>query len=401
MIADVYLDPVYWLIFLATLGLYRVVIGFKILDFKFIIGMYLSQYVAHLTLVFGLSSYLVFCTLFTVAFTLGYHGYATAPNLILNRGAARHDVDESVVRISKFILFAYYTWRIASVPVLLGALDLAARLQRQQENRAIFFLGIVMVPLFVAFMYDCVRKEKFGWMDWLLIAVTAVGALSTGSKITVLPLILSYIGVSSYLGRRIPINPWVVAGFLATCATLVFTLVMYFPMLSFDEIFDLMLYRVVANTDNIEYLYALNLTPDQYPFSGAVSFVPFISKYLGAEIDFPYGVWLHGMRYGDWTGFGPNAGFLVEQYGNLGWSGLVVGVVLGALVRWTLRVHSAYRVMILSFSYTLLVESTVFFMNLIFCSFVLIVAFGINKLRKRRYTDTGPHQRSAAATPAT
>jgi hypothetical protein len=400
MIEAVYLDPVYWLIFLAALCLYRVVIGFKILDFKFLIGMYLSQYVAHLTLVFGLSTYLVFCVLFIVAFVLGYHGYATAPNLILNRGVARHEVDERVVRISRFVLFAYYTWRIASVPIWSGALDLAARLQRQQENRAIFFLGIVMVPLFVAFMYDCVRKEKFGRMDWLLIAVTAFGALSTGSKITFLPLILSYIGVSSYLGRRIPVNPWVVVGFLGACAIILYTLLMYFPTLSFGEIVDLMLYRVVANTDNIEYLYTLNLTPDQYPFSGAVSFVPFISKYLGAAIDFPYGVWLHGMRYGDWDGFGPNAGFLVEQYGNLGWGGLVVGVGLGVLVRWTLRVPSAYRVMILSFSYTLLVESTIFFMNLIFCTFVLMLAFGINKLRKRRYTDIGSHQRFPAGIPS-
>jgi len=398
MIEDVYLDPVYWLIFLATLCLYRAVIGFKILDFKFIVGMYLSQYVAHLILVFGLSSYLVFCMLFFGAFVLGYHAYASAPNLILNRGPARHDIDERVVLVSKIILFAYYSWRIASVPIWVGALDLAARLQRQQENRAIFFLGIVVVPLFVAFMYDCVRKKKFGRMDWLLIAVTALGAVSTGSKITILPLILSYIGVSSYLRRRIPLNPRVVAGLLATCVVLMITLVMYFPAMSFGDIFDLMLYRVVANTDNIEYLYTLNLTPDQYPFSGAVSFVPFISKFLGAEIDFPYGVWLHGMRYGDWTGFGPNAGFLVEQYGNLGWGGLAVGVGLGALVRWCERVQSAYRVMVLSFSYTLLVESTVFFMNLIFCSFVLILAFGINKLKNRRHTGTGPNRRVQADT---
>lgn len=380
MIEDIYLDPIYWLIFILAMAFFRAAVGFTALDFKFIIGMYLSQYVAHLALVFGLSSYLIFCTLFFAAFVAGYQGGVLIPNLVLIRGASQAVIDKRLVSISKFILFAYYIWRIGSVPIWLGALDLAARLQRQQENRALFFLGIVMVPLFVAFMYDCVRKGRVGWSDRLLIVVAALGSLSTGSKATILPLILSYIGVSAYLGRRIPISPRVVAGIFLGVATILLALLMYFPLLSPGEILDMMLYRVVANTDNLEYLYALDVAPGQYPYSGVVSFVPFLSKMFGAEIDYPYGVWLHGMRFADWTGFGPNAGFLVEQYGNLGWAGLLVGFGLGGLVRWTERLHGAFRVMVLSFSYTLLVESTVFFMSLFFCIFCVILAWGIAQL---------------------
>lgn len=386
MIQDIYLDPIYWLLFLIGMFVFRAAVGFRILDFKFIISMYLAQYLAHLILVFGLSNYLVFCSLFFVAFILGYHAYAMVPNLVLIRGAARDDIDKRVVSISKLFLFSYYTWRISTVPIWLGALDLATRLQKQQENRALFFLGIVMVPLFVAFMYDCVRRGKFGWSDRLLIVITALGALSSGSKITILPLILSYIGVSAYLGRRIRLSPRVIVGIGAGIATIFVTLLMYFPFLSLGEILDMMLYRVVANTDNLEYLYTSNLAPNQYPFSGLVSFIPFVSKFFGAEIDYPYGVWLHGMRFGDWTGFGPNAGFLVEQYGNLSWGGLIVGLGLGALVRWTERLQTAFRAMVLSFSYTLLVESTVFFMSLFFCIGVLLLAWGVNGLRRRRFS---------------
>jgi hypothetical protein len=380
MIEDIYLDPLYWLLFLMGMLVFRTAVGFRILDFKFIIGMYFAQYIAHLTLIFGLSDYLLFCSLFFAAFIFGYRGYAAVPNLVLVRGAERDDIDKRVVLISKAFLFSYYVWRISTVPIWVGALDLATRLEKQQENRALFFLGIVMVPLFVAFMYDCVRKGKFGWSSRLLIVITALGALSTGSKITILPLILSYIGVSAYLGRRIRISPRIVFGIGAGIATIFVMLLMYFPFLSLGEILDMMLYRVVANTDNLEYLYTLNVAPSQYPFSGVISIVPFVSKVLGAQIDYPYGVWLHGMRFGDWTGFGPNAGFLAEQYGNLSWGGLVVGLGLGALVRWTERSHSAFRAMILSFSYTLLVESTVFFMSLFFCIGVLFLAYALNGL---------------------
>jgi hypothetical protein len=387
VIREIYLNPVYWLLFIAAMALGRLAIGYRILDFKFIICLYLSQYIAHVTLAFGLSNYLIFCVLFVAAFIFGYRGFEHLPNLVLYRTAARDDVERRLVLICKVILLTYYSWRLSSVPIWTGAFDLAARLALQNESRAAFFLGIVMLPLFVAFLFDCVRKGKFGWADWLLIIISALGALTTGSKITIVPLILSYIGVGAYLGRRISLSPWLVVSSAVAGAVIVFTLSNFFPMLSSGEILDLLLYRVVANTDNIEYLYILDVTPDQYPFSGAVSFIPFVSKYLGAEIDFPYGVWLHGMRYADWAGYGPNAGFLIEQYGNLGWGGLIVGLGLGMLVRWAERVRTAFRAMILSFAYTLLVESTMFFISFFFCLLILVLASLMHKLWRPRLVD--------------
>jgi hypothetical protein len=380
VIRDIYLNPVYWLLFAGVMALGRLAIGYRILDFKFILWVYLSQYIAHVTLAFGLSQYLIFCVLFLTAFILGYRGFQNLPNLVLYRTAARDDVERRLVLICKVILLTFYSWRLSSVPIWTGAFDLAARLALQNESRAGFFLGLVMLPLFVGFLYDCVRKGRFGWADWSLIVISALGALTNGSKITILPLILSYIGVGTYLGRRISLSPLLVVSAAVAGAVMVFTLSNFFPTLSSGEILDLLLYRIVANTDNIEYLYTLDVTPDQYPFAGAVSFIPFLSKYLGAQIDFPYGVWLHGMRYAEWAGYGPNAGFLIEQYGNLGWGGLVVGLGLGTLVRWTERVRTAFRAMILSFSYTLLVESTMFFMSLFFCLLILVVAFAMHKL---------------------
>jgi hypothetical protein len=90
------------------------------------------------------------------------------------------------------------------------------------------------------------------------------------------------------------------------------------------------------------------------------------------------------MRYGDWSGFGPNTGFLIEQFGNLSWAGVLVGAAHGALVRWTVRAHTVFRVMILSFCHVLLIESTTFFLNYFFCLLVLFLAWVIARFNKRQ-----------------
>jgi hypothetical protein len=383
MIEDLVLNPIYWIILFATLLLFRAAIRFRVFDFTFVICLLFSQYVAHLILIFGISTYLLFCLLFIIAFVSGYHGYALLPNLTLDRSANRPDVDRWVARLSKLILVAYYSWRLMNVPILSGPLDLALRLQLQQESRVAFFLGVVMLPPFVACMFYWLRERRFGWTDGLVVLLAILGSLSSGSKASILPLVLTYVGVRSYLGLHFRVNLWLIAGVAAAGIVFTVMLLTFFPLASAGDIGQLLLYRVVANTDNLEYLYAADLEPSQYPFSGPIALVPFVSKALGAQIDYPYGVWLHGMRYGDWSGFGPNAGFVIEEFGNLSWAGVFVGAALGALVRWTGRAQSAIRVMVLSFCQVLLVESTTFILNLILCLFVLAVAWVMNGMQKR------------------
>lgn len=395
MIEDFYLEPEYWIIMFSVLLLFRLVIGFRAFDFKFLVCLFFSQYVAHITLAFGISIYLIFCLLFIMAFVAGYHACAVLPNLTLEKRSSTLQVDLCMARVSKLILIAYYGWRLFNVPILAGPLDLAKRLELQQESRAAFFLSIVMLPPFVACMLQWLRERRFGTSDWVTILLTVLGSLVSGSKASILPLVLIYVGVSSYLGRGLRVNLKVAAG--VVLAGMIFTLMLltYFPLLSLGEIGKLILFRVVANTDNIEYLYASGVEPSQYPFAGIAAIVPFIGKHLGAQIDYPYGVWLHGMRYADWSGFGPNAGFIIEQFGNLGWIGVCMGAVLGLLVRWTLRVQTTFRVMILSFCHVFLIESTAFFLNLFFCVFVLIVAYVLARIPWREFL-RAPSRRAAA-----
>jgi hypothetical protein len=382
MIEDLVLNPSYWIIVIATLLFCRAVVKFRILDFKFLVCLLLSQYVAHVGLIFGLSVYLVFCLLFIIAFVGGYHFYALLPNLTLDRSGDCLDVDKWVVRLSKIFLVSYSSWRLMNVPILSGPLDLALRLQLQHESRVAFFLSVVMLPPFVACMFYWLRERRFGWTDWVVLVLTVLGSLTSGSKVSILPLVLIYVGVRSYLGRYLKVNLWLMAGVVVAGSVFIVMLQSYFPMLTAGEIAGLLLYRIVANTDNLEYLYVTNLEPDQYPFSGPISLLPFVSKQLGVQIDYPYGVWLHGMRYGDWSGFGPNAGFLIEQFGNLNWAGVLVGAAHGALVRWTVRAQSVFRVMILSFCHVLLIESTTFFLNYFFCLLILLVAWVIARFNK-------------------
>ena len=386
MIEDIYLRPAYWLLLASIMLVCYKAIDFHFFDFKFLIALYISQYITHITLVYGLSNYFIFCVLFLLFLIFGYHVFAELPNIVLLPIAQREHLHRRLIWICKAVLVSYYTFRLATYPVFSGAFDIGARLAQQQESRLLFFLSLVMFPLFVACVYDWSLKKRLSFTDWFVLLITTLGILSGGSKASIAPLLIAYLGVSSYLGRQIRLSPFIIIAGSAAGLTLIAILEYYFPFLSTSEIADMMLYRVVANTDNIEFLYQLNLDPAQYPFAGAISIIPFVGKYLGASIEYPVGVWLYGLRYGDWSGFGPNSGFLIEQYGNMGFLGVLSGFFLGVVVRWACRLNSVVRVMVLSFCYTFLVESTLFFMNLIFCALVVFLSLVMHLFRQPRCT---------------
>jgi hypothetical protein len=130
--------------------------------------------------------------------------------------------------------------------------------------------------------------------------------------------------------------------------------------LNATEIVQLIAYRVVANSEELEYLYVLNFQPDQYPFAGIGALFAPIAKLFGQNIDYPPGVWLYGQRYGNFSGFGPNSGFVIEFFGNLGFFGLGMPLIIGAIIGYCERKATFYRVILLSIIPLIFAESLMF-----------------------------------------
>lgn len=338
----------------------------RTLDFGFFAILYACQYVIHAMLAFGATDPItVFCIAFLIillAFTRMPLRRTRASDALPSNARARMQIiEQRWIKAAKSYLLIYYLFRLALYPFAFGELFLDQRLDAQQENRVLFFMGLAVWPAIPALMYSWMRDQRRpGILDYIILLTVILGMLGSGSKAAVLPLLLSYIGVASYLNRRVLPSPTVVIGFCCFIALSFYLLTVFFPLLGPGEILSLLQYRIAADTDNLEYLVAIGQRPQDFPFSGIGALVPMFAKLVGYPFEFSAGVWLHGTRYGDWRGFGPNSGLVLDYFGNLGWSGLLTAATIGICLRRCRTANSAVGCSFLSIMYFALVDSALF-----------------------------------------
>lgn len=394
MIEDIYLSPSYWialaLVMLASVLLTRS----RILDFKFVALGFLSQYVVHSVLAFGISSSIaIFCILFWALF-VGLLNPWVQKTLLAAMGAlaqktplevdklrarehqwkaSLHSLERPWLFFARWFLILYWSARVLFFPYLAGELELNERLAAGQENRFLFFLGLVVLPAIAACAAVWVRKGyRFKLIDYVVLLVVVVGYLGTGSKIAVLPVVLLYFGAVSFFNR-----PWremrmslILAGIGAVLVGL--RLVISVPAGGLLGVAQQTIYRFVANTDSLDYLKAIGVAPGEYPFAGPGSLAPMFLKPFGLEYNYSPGVWLHGTRFGEWQGYGPNPGIVMDYFANLGWFGLCVAV-FAAIYMWVcVRIGGVIGCSFISIAYLLFVDVTLFDIPFVFWVGVLV-----------------------------
>lgn len=390
MIEDLFLNPAYWLAVAAVLALAALCARARILSFAFVAIAFASQYVVHSYFAFGAQDEVFwFCLLFLVLLVIGLRPELTTRLIGLTTGRGRVDLatrvtqssfarkvaagEGTLVLVAKAYLIIYGVLRIATYPWLGGALDLSARLDASQENRVVFILGLAILPAIAAIATQWVRRGyTLGVIDWIVLALTGVALLTSGSKATIFPAALAIVGATYLAQRPLRSRRFFVIGGAVTVAVAAVGYATAVATAGVAEAARAFLFRLASNSDSLEYLYAIGARPGDYPFAGPGALIPSLAKRLGMTYDFSPGVWLHGERFGQWEGFGPNPGLVLDYFGNIGWFGLIAAVCIGLYCWSATALRGAAGAVFGSITYLALVDVTLF--EAAFVIWALIVA---------------------------
>lgn len=401
MIEDLYLSPVFWLAVgaLATIGC--VAARSRPLSFGFIAIVLASQYAVHSAVTFGVSSIFWFCAGFWVLLIASLH-----PRLLLRLGvrplrrarpfaqtvARAVRAQESVwLALAKIYLVFYGLVRLSTYPWLGGELDIAMRLEASMDNRFVFILSLAILPPIAAIATQWLRRGYvLGVTDWIVAVFTSVALVTSGSKATIIPAVIAIIG-AAYLTRR-PLRSWKFFA-VAGAVVAVVSAAGYAVAVAAGSVQDAIaaiLFRLAANTDSLEYLRALGVAPQDYPYAGVGALLPTLARRFGYEYAYPPGVWLHGERYDQWQGFGPNPGIVMDYFGNLWWFGLLAAVVIGVYaVVWT-RVGGAVGAAFGCATYLALTDVTLFGAAVLPWAVVLVICLLLDRFAGGRVRASGP-----------
>lgn len=377
MIADLYLNPLYWLSLGLIVAASAVLTRSRVLSFPFVLIVFAAQYVCHAFAAFGATSDISW---FTIAFLLALI-VGLAPQLVrhpvrwLREGDRTRSVRfpapaiRSFVRgeegtwilVSKLYLMVFGIVRLSTYPWLGGELDLVARLEASTDNRWGFLLGLAVVPPIAAVATQWLRRGyRLGVIDYLVCGLAGAAILVSGSKATLLPALLAVVG-AAYLTAH-PLRRrrffWILG-----CIGAAITVGGYWISVAasgFVGALGQLAYRIAANTDSLEYLAALGVHPSDFPFAGIGALAPTLLKALGGTYDYSPGVWLHGERFGQWQGFGPNPGLVLDYFGNLSWIGVIAGAGIGLLCWTSTRVGGAVGASFAATCYLAVVDITLF-----------------------------------------
>jgi hypothetical protein len=385
VLEELILNPVYWISVVVLVLGGSFLVRARFLDFKFIMLGFISQYAVHAAFAFGLFSEIgMFCALFWVLFVatltpsvqrvvLRGTSFLRSKSPVFARVSAATteldtawraqlaDIEKPWVLVSKWFLILYWGCRLIFYPYMGGAFEISDRLEAGQENRALFFLGLAVVPALAACVAVWIRKGyRFRILDYVVLVIVTVGYLGTGSKAAILPIVLLLFGAISFFKK--PLREMKVWLYVAGGAVIVIAVryIFFFPSAGTGELLHQALYRVAANTDSLEYLSAIGKAPGDYPYAGFGALFPMFLKPFGLDYQYAPGVWLHGTRFGEWAGFGPNPGLVMDYLGNLGWWGLLIPVIAGLyMLGWT-RVGGAVGCSFIAITYQLVVDVTLF-----------------------------------------
>lgn len=317
-------SPWYWAAVVALTFVLVKLTGRAMGDFESFVCFILAQYAVHSVHIFGYSSIPTFCVLFAVLFASSC------------RISGRHQEAEVYASheprwflICRAYLAVYFGARLILFPFSTGALDLAQRLEIQDQNPVMFLLSLAYLPAVAGFVDGLLGRHRISLVDGGVIALTIAGILGSASKGGFFALAVAVIGTLFFRrkrGRRLSVA---MLSIVALAPLAFWQLSNLLNARNVGDVIQAITFRLVANTDSLSYLRVLGRAPDAFPEVGWPSMLPFVARLVGEAPDYSPGVWLHGSATGDWSGFGPNPGIVMDYLGNLGMLGLLVAVAMG------------------------------------------------------------------------
>ena len=218
------------------------------------------------------------------------------------------------------------------------------------------------------------NKRKWNFKHIFSIFLVIAGSFFSTSKASVLPIMLSFIFI---YGDRIKIINFILFVVLSISITIALITPM-FNDLDYHQVSEIALTRVLGNVDVLDYIDELNIKFGDYKNSSIFYiFWPFFQFF---EQDFVIpGIWLHGMVYDNWQGFGPNPTFLVDLIIAPFGLGIVLAPFFGSLLK--IANISSFRVLLSNVIYLFLQD---WYMACIYFSyFIMLILVGryIDRLR--------------------
>ena len=378
MIDEIIGWPFYWIILFGCIFFGVFLLKCRLFDFKFLVVLLLSQYVAHSAYFFGGSYYDVsfFCAFFYLIFCLTYkfEFYNKKGVKFFLNESGKNKLQLRWIIFAKLYILIFFFAKFYASPPGISELLLDERLMAQNENKLMFYGGLVLAPAITACIYDWIhRKYRFEVFDVLVFFVVTVGLISSASKSALVPLLFAFLGASSYLKTK-AMSLFKIYSLAIVCGGgTILVVTKMFPALDYFDVIDLMVYRIIANTDSLEYIFDANVHPESYPYSGLSAFLPFISGIFGFKPEFSPGVWLHGVRFGVWDGYGPNSGLIMDFYGNFSWFGLLGVISLVFYIKECIRLNNVIGCSFLSISYIAVADFVMFQTIVLFWLFVFFV----------------------------
>lgn len=211
-------------------------------------------------------------------------------------------------------------------------------------------------------------QPRWTYRQKIALAATILASATSLSKASFLPILLTFLFV---YGKRIGVAK-VVATALAGLVVTILLIQRLFDDVTFFEVLYIFFDRIVNNIDILNYIDGLGPgKAGDYPFASV--FYPFWPFYQMTQKEFIVpGVWLHGMLYNDWRGYGPNPTFIGDLLIGSNYAGILFAPLFGVLMR--AANSSRFRVFIVMACYTFLQDWSIGCLNtLLFCVILVLI----------------------------
>jgi hypothetical protein len=200
------------------------------------------------------------------------------------------------------------------------------------------------------------------------LAATILASATSLSKASFLPILLTFLFV---YGKRIGVLRVAVIAFSGLFLTILL-IQRLFDDVTLVQVLEIFFNRVINNIDVLNYIDELGPgKAEDYPYASV--FYPLWPFYQMTQTEFLVpGVWLHGMLYNDWRGYGPNPTFIGDLLLGSNYAGLLFAPLFGVLLR--VANSSRFRVFIVMACYTFLQDWSTGCLNIaLFCLVLVLI----------------------------
>lgn len=388
MISEIIVSPLYWSTFTFFILIFSWMLRAKFLDPNFLISLNFAQISAHILYLSFIKDVfydlLLFNFVFILSFFLGWlYGHKVLMFSKSNYSTNVNYDSDKLYRFNKslYILSVAFSFVLIFIMFKFGVHEfyILSDFDRISTARE---MGIVRYLLWIQNVLVGIILLNFKEniiLNSLLLFLLSIFSLFGGSKAGLLIIFLTFVAIKSWRKEKLNIIIYLILGF-AIIFLPVFFIKERFYGLDILDIYLLLIFRIVGNSDALENLYVSMANLKDYPYSGLSQLIDPILKALKVGgFEYAPGVWLHGIAYNRWEGLGPNPTYIVEFYqANIFVTSYLISFLLGFLLAKILKYKgtSNYSVFILWIIYpSIFRDISYFWITFLISSFLIVLAY--------------------------